>query len=176
MTSEVEENKGGIKQKSMKFELQEEGLGGVLDMYPIHNMVMRKIIENLVVGARTVRETIFFVEKNKEEEEEEKGSIRKGDEKEKTMREISIESRGSHAEPIAIVVPIVGTLNLKTYHQYKKIVGRPRKALEHALEVGDMFLLNWRQFHTISWNINADAKNAKWIILAAATKENHLIN
>jgi hypothetical protein len=171
MLSVVEEDRDGMKQKSIQYGLQDDESVGVISRYPIHDTVMRKILEKLVVGATVVREIIFFVEDIRDVE----GKECKGGMSEKIMKEISLESTGIQAEPIAVVVPIVGSLIVKTYQQYKKHVGRPRKAKEHVTEVGDMFMLNWRQLHSISCSSDSGEKEAKWVIFAAATKENHLI-
>lgn len=169
----VEESKGSMKPKSVEYDLERKENDGALQQYPIHDLVMRKIMEKLVEGGSVLRETIFISEEVTEEEENE--GKRKGDSSEKKMKEINLKSRGSQAEPITVVIPIEGSVLLKTYEQYKKHVGRPRKAKEHVAEVGDVFLLNWRQLHNITSNTNSADKKAKWITLAAARKVDHLM-
>jgi hypothetical protein len=173
MMSAAEVDRGGIKQKSILYGAQVEGETSVLHGFAIHEMVMREIVEKLVAGPTVVRENIFSVDEGKEGEEN--GWRCRGVMSVKAMNEINTGSKGSHEEPIAMVIPIEGSLIVETNQQYKKHVGRPRKGKQHVAAVGDIFFLHWRQVHIILCDMDPFEKKAKWIILAVGRKVDHLM-
>jgi hypothetical protein len=172
---EPETDMSGMKKKYLEYTIEKEGESGVLYGFPIHDLVMREIIERQVVGGPTVvRENMFFVEANGGGKEGNRPVCKRHMDP-KIMKEISMESKGSHAEPIAMFIPIAGSFIVETFEQYKKHIGRPRRAKQHLVEVGDIFMLHWRQLHSIMLKIDPLSEKAKWIIFAAARKERHLM-
>jgi hypothetical protein len=55
--------------------------------------------------------------------------------------------------------------------------GRPRKAMEHAINVGDMFIIVWQQLHSVitERNNGLNFRANKWIIIASAEIEEDLM-
>jgi hypothetical protein len=174
MSSAVEEERGAMKQKSKRYGVGEVNEGNiVLGGLPIHDMVMRKIMDELVVGDAVIRETMFAVTERRDGEDS--GWVCTSVLSNKAMRDLWLNNRARQEEPVAVVIPLVGSLTMETHQQYKKHVGRPRRGKKHDVGVGDMFMLNWNQLHSITCNVDSVSKEAKWIIVAAARIEKELM-
>lgn len=112
---------------------------------PIHQFVFSQLLEEIAGRETTVREIILQYE-GKQKENLEYGEYETVLPENK-MKELAQGREDENNKPLALFVPLTSKIIMKTQQQYKQRLGRPRKAKCHCIDIGDVFLVNWRQVH-----------------------------
>ena len=166
-----EEETALLKKTRVEYTERDPKLEAILKQIPVHENVIFKMMETMTGGGGIVRETLFEMKENVIENKT-KGITQEGL-TQKQMKELLNGNTRSHEEPIAMFIPLTTRLSLTTFQQYKMHVGRPKKGKIHEIEVGDVFIVNWRLSHALSYDNGG--KKVMWIVLGAARSEKHLM-
>ena len=175
MRLEVVEEEGSMKKKKVLYCLQEKKWGTTPSKaLPILEMVVVKMMEALTAGVGKMRVTMFEMKEN--ESENTKYAFTQDGLTPKEMRELHNGENGWQKEPLCLLIPLTTGLCMNTQEQYRKHLGRPRRAKEHRIEIGDVFLMSWRLLHSFTCDSRRSiGKKLKWIVISAAKNEHYLM-
>jgi hypothetical protein len=174
MSTGNEERRGDWLKKSILYRNEDmQDIPDVFNKCPIHQYVLRKLMATLAGPKLVVRETMCLAKDGKSADGVE--MLCESLLSEKKMRELGSLVKALHDEPVAVLIPLGCSLHVTTYQQYKKKTGRPRKGKNHVVDTGDLFILNWRQIHSIGDITETPGKAPKWIVIAGAKKQEDLM-
>jgi hypothetical protein len=170
LTTLTEVSSTGYKKRSIDIAQNCEWL----EAFPIHEMVIVELAAAICGRRVMIRETMVSMTIGQSDSTPEFSNKKLSD---KIMKQLGNGKKEMECEPIAMIIPLSAHIWMKTQEQLGLHKGRPRKGKDHLIEVGDIFIVSWRQWHATvrEKRQSDDASEKRYIVVSVGEDKEFLI-